>query len=134
MESEAKSGVFGYVLDIDHADMILGIVRKDGIYKGQMSIPGGDLTEEERDTSETMSNGLIEKIKKQTGIEVSVNDYMGAVRPTEKNDYFVHLYVCHKKSGDLKCGEGVSKVEWIKTKYMREAGMSEFFSKMYPDV
>jgi len=108
-------------------DRILMAQRGKEPLKGWWSLPGGAL-----ETGELLRDGLCREVREETGLEVRpigvleiFERIMRDARGAAEYHYVLIDYVCKIVGGELRAGDDVSRVEWVKHKDLSSLQITE---------
>lgn len=106
---------------------ILLVERGGQPLKGYWSLPGGLL-----ETGETLEEGVAREVLEETGLRVTPVEFFGLFQRILRDKqgraeyhYLLADYVCKVKSGRLRPGDDVSRVEWVPRARLKEYRMTD---------
>ena len=108
-------------------DRILMAQRGKEPLKGWWSLPGGAL-----ETGESLADGVCREVREETGLEVRplgiLQVYERIMRDasgTPEYHYVLIDYMCRITGGDLRPGDDVCAVEWVKRRNLPKLRITE---------
>jgi 8-oxo-dGTP diphosphatase len=108
-------------------DRILMAQRGKEPLKGWWSLPGGAL-----ETGESLADGVCREVREETGLEVRplgilqvFERIMRDASGTPEYHYVLIDYMCRITGGDLRPGDDVCAVEWVKRRNLPKLRITE---------
>jgi len=114
--------LLGIVFDPEKRQILI-IRREEDEYikKLKWAFPGGRANSEEK-----LEDTLIQKVKKETGLNVEVLGSVFARILPEKKDLVLVYYLCEVVGGEERSGEGTEELKWAKPEELRKYFTTSF--------
>ncbi len=118
--------ILGIIFDPKKRKILIG-KRENDPYIPQSSwcFPGGRLSEDGE-----VNKTLIERIKKQTGLEVRNLGAVFAKTYEEKRDLLAIYFMCEAVKGKLKTGEKLKELKWVNPKELKKYFTTSFHPRL----